>query len=47
MLAVRVPLPDPEAGVIDNQEALSLVAQLSVPPEFVIVTVWFVGLAAP
>ena len=46
-LAVNVPLPEPEPGVTDNQEALSLAVQLRVPPAFVRLRVWFVGFAAP
>jgi hypothetical protein len=38
-LAVSVPLPEPEAGVSDNQAALSPAVQFSGPPVLVRVTV--------
>jgi hypothetical protein len=43
-LAVIVPLVEPDVGLIDNQEALSLTVHV---PFELTVTVWFVGFAAP
>jgi hypothetical protein len=43
-LTVIVPLFEPDAGLTDNQEALSLAVQ---DPFDVTVSDWFVGFAAP
>ena len=45
-VAVTAPLPVPEAGLRDNQAALSLALQLKVPPPVLLmVRVWMAGLA--
>ena len=44
MLAVMVPLFEPDDGLSDNQEALSLAVHVWLE---VTLTVWFVGFAAP
>ena len=46
-VAVRVPAPEPEAGLRVNQVAVSLAFQLKVPPVLLMVTVWGAGLAPP
>ena len=47
-LAVTAPLPVPEAGLRDNQAALSLALQLKVPPPVLLmVRVWAAGLPPP
>lgn len=47
-LNITAPFPVPEAGLMTNQGALSLAAQLSVPaPLLLILTVWVMGLAPP
>jgi hypothetical protein len=47
-LAVSVPLPLPEAGVTVNQEALSLVVHVRVPPPVLLMfNVWLAGLLPP
>ena len=44
--AVRVLLPEPDPGVTDNHDALSLAVQFRAPPTLLTVNDWFAGFAA-